>query len=169
MDILKYYRKRKIELPEKQSKLGLPDSYLDFAMNYNPVDIVRLITKSPYLLGFKINDKIIIIRFVELNCLSKYELRFEDGIYTEPLVLIAGNNIPEGGIYLDLETGKIYNLEDELNRVEKEERELIAESFDQFLENLSLFELSNQDPEYCEKVDLEVPGNIDDLKYRWEN
>lgn len=169
MYILKYFRRRILELPQNQAKLNLPDSYVDFALNYNPVDIVMLLTKNPYLIGIETKDKVIYVRFVEINCLTKYELTFKDRTYKESIVLIAGNNIPEGGIYLDLESGKIYNLEDEPFRVAKDGRELIAESFDELLRKLRLFELSNENIQYRNQIDLEVPKNKDDLKLPWES
>lgn len=171
IEILKYYRVRqKLETKRLRSalKLNLPLTYIGFGVKYNPVDIVGLVFKEPYMIGIHGLKRRISIRFIDIvNIAIYYE---DDGIEInkEPIVQIAGNNNPQGGIFLDLRDHKIYNLECSPFSIIKTQREVIADSFEELLNNLKLYELSNKDLNYFKEIEIEIPENTYNLKYKWE-
>lgn len=170
--ILKYYRRRghtgSINI-ERLLKLSLPYDYVGFGLTYNPEEIIPALTKNPYKIGYEFKNEVISVRFVDISNISWYKVDYGDEVYEEPLVLIADNNVPEGGIYLDTTNNGIYNLENEPLLISKNDRSKIAETFTEFLLSLKLYQLSNDDMAYCEEIDLSVPANKDSIRLPWED
>jgi len=170
--ILKYFRKRKeankLNL-RKFIELNLPHDYIGFCITYSPYDIVPLLTSQPYKIGYFFGGDILNVRFTDIANATWYKVDYGDEIYEEPIVQIAENNIPEGGIFLDTRDLGIYNFENEPSIVSMKDRIKIADSFSKFLSSLKLYQLSNEDSLYSDEIDLEVPSNIDDMKLPWED
>lgn len=169
--ISKYFRiRQEIDVESLLSvlKLNLPTSYIGFGVKFNPIDIVGLVIEKPYMIGIKGEKRRLSVRFVDILNVSKYYEDDGSEFKEEPIVQIAGNNNPQGGIFLDLRDRKIYNLESSPFSILKEEREIIAESFDEFLESLKLYELSNKDLDYIKEIELKIPESVYRQKYKWE-
>ena len=169
--ILKYFRKRQ-EVDANRLietlNLDLPLSYIGFGLKYNPIDIVGLVIDKPYMIGVHGSKRRLSVRFVDISNIAIYYE--DDGIQKreEPIVQIADNNNPQGGIFLDLRDRRIYNLETSPFLTHKKEREILADSFDELLDKLKLYELSNEDLNYLKEIEVDIAEEIYSLKYKWE-
>lgn len=141
MDILKFYRHRKSipqELLNKVNQLQLPLDYSGFILRFRPQSITTLLTKSPHRIGIINNDDCLLIDFLDVNDLWLYEVDLGDGKILKPGVIkIADNNIPEGGIFLNVNDGSIYNFINEPISLERSEWNTISNSFSELLSKMN--------------------------------
>lgn len=169
MDISKYYRRRKpnefIDI-KLLLELNLPMNYIGFVVKYNTMDIAGLCTDIPIAIAVEHDQRLLRVEFVNPNHLGKYYVHDGDSFHYQNIVKIADNNIPEGGIFIDLDSHSIYNFSVEPASLPKDERVLICGSFDDFFNAISLYKRTENS---FEKWDLEVPDNKDELLFPWEN
>ncbi len=172
MEILNYYRRRKSFdqfTINHLCKFDLPINYLGFIIKYHPLEITGLLTKEPHTIGVEIDDAIVKVNFLDIDNLHFYELDYGDEKYIEPIVQLAYNNIPEGGIFYDTGDGHIYNFFEYPEDIARDNRSPMFSSFDDFFSSLRLFKLSNIDINFYEEWEIQVPENKDELTFPWES
>lgn len=172
MSVTKYYRRRSslehLSL-ERILKFNLSFRYIGFIVAYNPVQIVSLISNEPHAVGYtKKNGRLVKVDFLEIDSLMTYFIDYGDSQYSENIIKIADNNIPEGGIYYSLVDHKIYNFDCEPEDIPQEDRRAEFDSFESFFLSLNLYKLSNDNIDFKEEWDLDVPIDKDSLKFPWE-
>ena len=168
--ILKYYRRKKnvnSEEINRLTNLDLPIDLIGFYVKYNVHNPISLLVDYPCCIGFIKNEIIFPITFIEVLNLWKYEVDFGDKKYSENLIKIADNNIPEGGIFISTD-GCVYNFFDEPSTISINEREVVAQNFTLFLSSLKLYKLSNEEISYFEEIKIELPDNFNELQFKWE-
>ena len=173
MSVTKYHRRRKSidsSLLERLLKFSFSHNYIGFVVTYDSDLLVSLVSKEPHAMGYlNKNERLVKVNFTQVDNLATYIIDYGDSQYSENIVKIAENNIPEGGIYYSLENHKIYNFNCEPEDIPQEERQAEFESFETFFEALKLFKLSNDNIDFKEEWDLDMPTDKDELKFPWES